>query len=166
MSDQFPRWDYPAYDNLKLDLVRRAWGDESPNTLTYDVSGASSLAIQRAAEEIENVFFMRAPPHGSIAWTRGEMNKEGHADNYAYLFVKNPVRVPAFIIVEGVQYRLLSYGKSRRDQRTVGVDGVTALSVNLEKIWGPRRPERVYRDDAVRIQTHTVISTLPAPPRL
>ena len=167
MSDHDPRWDDPTFDNLKLDIMQRAWGDVPPDRMTFDVSSVPLATIQAAAAQLERTFFIRQAPHGSIEWTNGFFIAGSPHDDSAVLIIHKPDRALTMIIVGDRECRLVSYGKpydAEKHQQTVGVDKVTIRSVDFVHIWGPKLfnrppPGRHMMTSALP----TVISTLPAP---
>lgn len=170
MSDQFPRWDDPASDNLKLEYMRRAWGDAPPDFVTYDVTGTPRTKLAEAAKDIERMFFGDAqPPYGRIVvtyWVRP-------AHDHLMLTVSLPRLVPMAIDIDEHQHRLVSYGKKTHDRdRGVGLDGVTVHTVNFRHIWAPQKAmaetppqSRELQNRPATVQAHMVISTQPEPPR-
>lgn len=171
MSDITPRWDDPAFDNLKLDYMHRAWGDAPPDFVTYDVTGTPRAMLAEAAKDIEHMFFGDAqPPYGRIAvtyWVRP-------AHDHLMMTVHLPRHVPMVIAISPEhEHRLVSYGKKTHDRdRGVGLDGVTVHTVNFRHIWAPPKVKtetppqsRELRDRPATVQAHMVISTQPEPPR-
>mgnify|MGYP001586678520 CR=1 FL=1 len=167
MPDIKPRWDDPAFDDLKMDYMRRAWGDTVPERLTYDVSNVPIAAIKTAAAQVERTFFNHQAPHGSIEWQAGWVTDDSVLpDGNAVLVIEKPDRAHAMIILGDYECRLVGYGKpydAEKRQQQVGEDGITIRSVDFVRVWGPKLWDRPTASRQMQTFVHTVISTLPKP---
>lgn len=165
MQGIVPRWDSSTFDNLKLEYMRRAWGNAPPDFVTYDVTGAPIATLKNAAMDIETMLFgsNAPPPYGSISvtyWVKPE-----RAD--LVLTVRLPRVVPPFISIDPErQFRLVGYGKNVKPDNpmVVGIDNVTVHTVNFKSIWAQPGEQPVLDGRAI-VQRFVTISSLPEPPQ-